>query len=222
MIPKKFLFVCLVVVALSAKKVSTTIYMDENCGRTFIRNGDRLKSQRSTTHSNNLDCTLTLTAPALYDYIGLDFEWMALEEGFEPDTCHDYLEVYDGPNIVTPLLRLRACGFGTPLDLHSLGDTLTLRLVTDFIIVNEGFSLIFTSYNTAIEGACNVTNDFHCGNFRCIDQSLLCDGKNNCGNNNDEQNCPDNGGGAIFAGNRNLSMVILLFFLSLCIKKFVL
>lgn len=31
--------------------------------------------------------------------------------------------------------------------------------------------------------------DFDCGNERCIWTGLVCDGYNNCGNNQDEENC---------------------------------
>ncbi|XP_077981993.1 tolloid-like protein 2 [Glandiceps talaboti] len=163
------------------------VYMDEHCGNNIASYGHRLMSQRSESYPHNIDCTVTIKTPLGSDIIALDFEWMDLERA-DVSSCYDYLEIYWGTS-PSSYLRYRGCGSDTPLDIHSSGNAVTLRLVTGSENAHTGFSLIYTSYTTG--SYCGGTGQFDCGNIRCIHTYLLCDCIDNCGNNKDEENCPD-------------------------------
>ena len=51
--------------------------------------------------------------------------------------------------------------------------------------VSPNFSYFLTMYDELMHMDCD-NSAFHCSNGRCIDRSLVCNGRNNCGNKQDE------------------------------------
>ncbi|XP_070562521.1 neuropilin and tolloid-like protein 2 [Ptychodera flava] len=180
-----WIFICL---AATYHVGKATVYMEDNCGKTITLAGDRLKSQKGSTYKSNQDCTITLQAPSsgssYSTKLVLDFESMQMESATS-SSCYDFLEVYDGSGTYSTLV-LRACGSATPYNIISTQESLTLRMKTDGTYRYSGFSLIFTAYHN---GPCVDDDEFHCSTGRCIDTSIECDCKDNCGDNTDELSC---------------------------------
>nr|XP_006822378.1 PREDICTED: inactive serine protease PAMR1-like [Saccoglossus kowalevskii] len=129
-----------------------------------------------------MDCRVTIQATYDYQIVTLDFAWIYLFNR----NCDDYIQVYDTDGSI----MRKFCGNGEPFDMYSTGNSADIHLVTDDFYVDRGFSLVFTAFHYDSDIACNDTYEFKClGNDRCIDDSLVCDDKNNCNNASDEDDC---------------------------------
>ncbi|XP_006820915.1 neuropilin-1-like [Saccoglossus kowalevskii] len=161
-----------------------TLYLDDHCGETIRVHGDRMYSQSTKNYDNNMDCLVTIQAPYDYQIVTIDFSWVDLfNRG-----CYDYIEICD----TNGTLLNTICANWEPRDIYSSGNFIYIRMVTDDSRVDRGFSLVFTAFHYDYDLACNDTYEFKCsGNDRCIDDSLVCDDKNNCNNAYDEDDCSD-------------------------------
>ncbi|XP_070574880.1 low-density lipoprotein receptor class A domain-containing protein 2-like [Ptychodera flava] len=184
-----YLALFLTVVVVTGTQSQTTYYMDRQCDQTVSHEGARMYSQSQKYYRNNLDCVVTLKAKYDYQRVSIKFDWIDIESTVAG--CPDYLEVYNGPDTNSPLLK-RLCGKYIPQDILSSGQTITLRLYTDFTRTRRGFGLVFTSFHESRLRPCNGTTDYICNNGRCIDSSLECDARDNCGDVTDESGCPGN------------------------------
>ena len=80
------------------------------------------------TYPNNFDCIYTVAA-AQGEVISLDIEDLILEPS--KHMCNfDYLMIYDGKDMKSPLLRT-FCGRAYPETIYSSGNSLTLQFSTD-------------------------------------------------------------------------------------------
>lgn len=77
-----------------------------------------------------------------------------------------------------------------------------------------GFQLRFVLYDRTIDGKCPNMHQFQCTNNRCIDQTLLCDDDDHCGDQSDLQShsCRKQRQGK----QQNSSLIFLLFLLLIC------
>jgi cubilin len=59
-------------------------------------------------------------------------------------TCaYDYLDVYDGPSLTSPLIG-RYCGDVVPTDqIRSTSNTMTINFITDFSVTRAGFRAVY-------------------------------------------------------------------------------
>uniref|UniRef100_A0A1B6D601 Metalloendopeptidase n=1 Tax=Clastoptera arizonana TaxID=38151 RepID=A0A1B6D601_9HEMI len=85
------------------------------------------------------ECVWKLTAPRNYQ-VALKFQSFEVENH---DNCvYDYVEVRDGHLLDSPLLG-KYCGYKLPPDLHSSGNTLLVKFVSDGSVQKAGFSAAF-------------------------------------------------------------------------------
>ncbi|XP_077981716.1 uncharacterized protein LOC144436737 [Glandiceps talaboti] len=172
------------------KSVESTVYMNDNCGKTVILHGDRLRSQKDDYYPDNMDCKLTLRAPSGYEHLRLKFDWFDFER-LNNTHCNDYLEIYDNGTLVDVSSLPNDCG-SSPYTQNFDGDPLDIEfhLLSNEIIISRGFSLVFTFYRLTTDGNClDGSEVFNCTNDRCISKSLECDCRDNCFTNDDELYC---------------------------------
>ena len=93
----------------------------------------------------NQDAWVTL-APFGAISIDLTFPMFDVEAGPGGTCNYDYLEIYDGPDVFSPLIG-RYCNNNLPSDLTSSGSTLTLLFHSDGGVEDDGF---------VIEWSCNL------------------------------------------------------------------
>ncbi|KAK3579476.1 hypothetical protein CHS0354_028286 [Potamilus streckersoni] len=99
----------------------------------------------------------------------------------------DFLVAYDGQNKQANELG-RFCG-KTFAGVSSTGNQMYLEFVTDDSDQFGGFQLIVTFTNNIVVTC--PSSKFLCENGHCIDQTYLCDGDDDCGDDSDETgSCP--------------------------------
>uniref|UniRef100_A0A1B6GTE4 Metalloendopeptidase n=2 Tax=Cicadellinae TaxID=33370 RepID=A0A1B6GTE4_9HEMI len=141
----------------------------------------------------NKECVWTLVAPPDYQ-VALKFQSFEVENH---DNCvYDYVEVRDGPSLDSPLLG-KYCGYKLPPDLHSTGNKLFVKFVSDSSVQKAGFSAVFMKEFdecSLLDHGC----EHHCintlGGYECackIGYELHSDGRH----------CEDACGGVIDASN---------------------
>ncbi|GFR74987.1 tigger transposable element-derived protein 6 [Elysia marginata] len=139
-----------VILRFSSVNGLTLEFMESLCGTAHTFDTSfQMDSGTGITYKNQLDCSLTVTAPAGHFVLALitRFELEAAVTG----SCTDYLDIHNGSDTSAPKLNpTELCGWGTniPSNLTSSGQSMTLRLVTDSTGVYHGFNIIFTAvYN---------------------------------------------------------------------------
>ncbi|XP_070562857.1 low-density lipoprotein receptor-related protein 12-like isoform X2 [Ptychodera flava] len=162
-------------------------YMTELCDQTLTPTHDRILSHRGEMYKGYFDCVLVLKTEHKNQSIAIDYDWYDMQKVGK--VCVDYLAIYDGDTLEPADLLHKICGRDdnpmTPT-VFSTGSTLTLRLFTTSWVSGREFSLKVSAveyHKDCGEGM------YHCDNHRCIDQSLVCDDRNNCGDNSDESYC---------------------------------
>ncbi|XP_015441120.1 cubilin isoform X1 [Pteropus alecto] len=117
-------------------------YQIADCNRAYNKAFGNLKSPGwPDNYNNNLDCTVTLTAPQNHT-ISLFFHSFDIEDSSE---CrHDFLEVRNGSDSSSPLLGTY-CGTLLPNPIFSQNNELYLRFKSDGATSRRGYEIIWTS-----------------------------------------------------------------------------
>lgn len=117
-------------------------YQISGCDRQYNKAFGNLKSPGwPDNYDNNVDCTVTLTAPQNHT-ISLFFHSFGIEDSSE---CrHDFLEVRNGSDSSSPLLGTY-CGTLLPDPIFSQNNELYLRFKSDGTTSNRGYEIIWTS-----------------------------------------------------------------------------
>ncbi|XP_074644928.1 neuropilin and tolloid-like protein 1 isoform X2 [Tubulanus polymorphus] len=164
------------------------VVMDQNCGKQLnigIKHGGKLILTNKQKYAPNMDCTVTLVAPK-NKRIQIYFKKLDIEN--VPACTKDKLDVYEGMQVMAgkklPIHMMGFCGDSTHAPWpHSDQNVLTLHFTSDADTETSGFEIIFSEYH---DDYCVEGKEFMCGNFDCIDQSLVCDGEFNCEDKSDE------------------------------------
>lgn len=108
----------------------TTLINPPNCGGSFVDNGGI-----TGNYSNNLDLTTTICPPILGDLVSITFTSFDIEDG------NDFLYVYDGNSIVSPLIGVYT-GITIPTVITATNTTgcLTFRFRSNGSITNPGWA----------------------------------------------------------------------------------
>lgn len=115
----------------------------------------------------------------------LEISFAAFELEADSSCRYDYLEIFDGPSSTSTRIT-RLCGNSLPGSIKSSTSKLYFRFVTDASVNGRGFKI---NWKTVKPPVFCKANEYKCRNEKCIDRSLRCDGKDDCGDNSDEQYC---------------------------------
>ncbi|KAK3799150.1 hypothetical protein RRG08_051425 [Elysia crispata] len=183
----------------SQSKKTQTYYMSSpaDCNKQHHSVGGAVvyshKARESADHyPHNVDCPFYFRAPRSNWKLMMRVLEMDIPDRTRKGVCKDALYVYDAPTYVTRAMPEAGgitglCGTLLPPTLKSKGEYMTVVFKTDSDgPVGRGFKYIITAYSEDQEkyGTCGA--HFECDNHLCIEQSLTCDGVDNCGDYSDE------------------------------------
>ncbi|MBL4707317.1 MAG: M4 family metallopeptidase, partial [Flavobacteriales bacterium] len=85
------------------------------------------------------------------DYITLDFIKNEIESGLGFNCNRDYLEVFDGPTVNSPVIG-RYCSNYMPLNnqILSTSNSITLRMISDEVVTTSGFLISWSCLNSSV------------------------------------------------------------------------
>lgn len=167
-----------------------TVYLDEHCGNTVpILSSTRIKASRFSTLTRNLNCIVKTNSVNGENIVAVFRNYNTIR-GSAGKCTRNRLDIFHGAT-TDPATRMTGsdgvCGI-IYKDLQFATNSsqyMTLQFSTDSTIQSGSFDIIFTSYHY---GPC-VSGEFACNNKRCIDDSLICDGYNHCGDNSGQLSC---------------------------------
>ncbi|KAL1117925.1 hypothetical protein AAG570_004238 [Ranatra chinensis] len=148
-------------------------------------------------YQHNKECVWRLTAPPDFQ-VAIKFQSFEVENH---DNCaYDYVEVRDGHSLNSTLLGTY-CGYKQPPDLHSSGNKLLIKFVSDGSIHKAGFSAAFMKEFDE----CNLT-DHGCGH-NCINTlgGYECSCDMGYELHSDSKQCEDACGGVLDADNGTIT-----------------
>jgi hypothetical protein len=155
------------------------------CKNHFLRDLYRKIDGAVLTSQNerNLDCAITFQTHSILQRFMLRFDRLQLD-------CNDHLFIYDGAHAVSSFKADLSCR-NTHLTVGSIytrTNFVTLKYVTDGWGTDaNGFRLVIT----AVKDPKHTCKDFRCTLKEfCIDDDLVCDGVNHCGDGSDELSSP--------------------------------
>ena len=97
--------------------------------------------------------------------VNLSFPSLDIEDGPGISCDYDYLEIYDGPNTLAPLIG-RYCNDNLPTDMTSSGESITILFHSDGGVEEDGFE---------IHWSCNVPEEEPTASFSS-NSGFSCDG----------------------------------------------
>lgn len=117
-------------------------------------------------YPSNKKCTWTISLPE-HSRIGVRFSAFDIES--HNKCLYDYLQIYDGPNVSSPVLG-RFCGKTLPGEIKSNSSELTIQFASDGTINKPGFYLnLFSETNECRKnnGGCEQICEDTLGGHRC-------------------------------------------------------
>ncbi|MDX1350796.1 MAG: PKD domain-containing protein, partial [Putridiphycobacter sp.] len=105
-------------------------------------------------YGDQQDAQITI-APVGADSVRIDFVSFAVEAGNGPTCNYDYLDIYDGNSISSPLLATYCNNNPPPAYITSSGQALTLVFHSDFNVNLSGFELDWQCYLSSFPPVAN-------------------------------------------------------------------
>ncbi|XP_035659973.1 low-density lipoprotein receptor-related protein 12-like [Branchiostoma floridae] len=161
-----------------------TVYMSahENQAVSVSRAG-YIEWHERFQYQDDTDVTLTLQA-GTGNNVRLDFLSLNIEGS--PGACVDKLEVYDGEGTPVENSTRTVCGTNVAVAAFtSRTENVVLRLRSDNMVRGD-FRILYNVFRLVGPNEMCPRDHFKCTNQRCIHESLLCDGIDNCGDNSEE------------------------------------
>ncbi|XP_067826897.1 suppressor of tumorigenicity 14 protein homolog [Heptranchias perlo] len=143
------------------------------CGKVLEQSGNFSSPYYPAYYPPRADCTWTLRVPRS-KRLKVTFRMFLLQEPHS-GACKDYIEINNQ----------RICGHRSTVVELADGHEMRVKFHSDGAESDRGFFASFEPYDT--DKPC--PNAFPCRNGRCIRSDLVCDGWNDCGDNDDENKC---------------------------------
>lgn len=162
-----------------------TAHYEAVCGgHIFVDEGGHLESPNyPEDYQLNKECIWKLFAPQDYQ-VAVTFHSFEVEKH---DNCfYDYVEILDGHDVDSPVIG-KYCGYKLPPDVHSTGNKLLIKFISDGSVQKAGFSAAYMKeydecsltdhgceqmcINTlgGYECACRIGFELHSDNKHCED-----------------------------------------------------
>ncbi|XP_056155801.1 cubilin [Lampris incognitus] len=103
-----------------------------------------------------MDCLWTVEMP-VNKAINLSFTFFDLEGSSTGSCRYDYVKIYDGDNVNSPLAGT-FCGNVVPASFMSAGNFLTVRFLSDSSVQRRGFNATYRAVDLLCGGTLNVTS----------------------------------------------------------------
>ncbi|KAK6174678.1 hypothetical protein SNE40_017911 [Patella caerulea] len=163
-------------------------FMEELCGKTLDLAAIGLESAvvkltRNKEYSSTMNC---VTIVKTKDNRQLMVKYVNLDIQSYQDCPGDYLAMYDGiyqlSNKTAQDPATKFCGDDAPRASYTSNENyFTFRFVSDHEFFGQGFEILVTSFHN---GTCGK-DEYSCDNKRCISDTLVCNGYDNCGDYSD-------------------------------------
>jgi Zn-dependent metalloprotease len=133
-------------------------------------------------YGNNQNSVITIS-PTGATIVDLTFVSFDVEPGSSTGICdYDYLEIYDGPNVSSPLID-RYCNENIPTTVSSTGGDITLKFHSDPFVEGTGFQVDWSCNSTIgideINGASNIKTFVNSNNNLELSLNNLANGNYN-------------------------------------------
>ncbi|XP_059141935.1 uncharacterized protein LOC131929650 [Physella acuta] len=97
--------------------------------------------------------------------------------------CHgDRLDIIDSDKVTVLSGKDGICGDFTG-SFDSTHNTVYFRVTSSNVTLNGRARVLFSAFNS---DTCDTEKEFCCDNGRCVDESMTCDGYDDCGDDSDE------------------------------------
>ncbi|XP_046585111.1 uncharacterized protein LOC124292109 isoform X1 [Haliotis rubra] len=192
-----FFWIFTLLLSESQSKRTQTYYMDgADCGDRKHLGGATVYSHTIVGDKNsygiNLECRMTFIAENDDWKLMLRIIELDIPDRTENGICNDALYIYDDSDIYTRAMEEAGgnaglCGNILPGTIYSSGQFLTVHFRTDDAGPSgKGFKFIITAFSKDFEKYKECGSSFQCENTWCIDEDLVCDEVDHCGDYSDE------------------------------------
>ncbi|CAG5118673.1 unnamed protein product, partial [Candidula unifasciata] len=178
----------------SQSKKTQAYFMDSSdCGdQKHVGGAVVFSHSKGDYYLHDIDCQIIFKAESSDWKLMLRVIEMDIPDRTPNGYCNDALYVFDDNTILTRAMEDAGgtgglCGRILPPTLKSTGQFMTVVFKTDSDgPVGRGFKFIMTAVREDGDKFSSCGSSFQCENKLCVDEALICDGVDHCGDFSDE------------------------------------
>ncbi|XP_041376541.1 uncharacterized protein LOC121389015 [Gigantopelta aegis] len=178
-----------------SKRTQTYFMQNPDCADSKYLGGATVFShnlKQNITYSSPIECSMTFRAQNKNWKLMLRMLELDIPDRTPKGICNDALYFFDGESHLTRAMEEAGgnaglCGNILPPTLYSTGEFLTVHFRTDKGgPTGRGFKFIITAFSEDFKKFKKCGSSFQCENNYCIDEDLVCDDVDHCGDYSDE------------------------------------